>query len=744
MTRRAQLAMLGLGAAALHAASSTSWETTSYQDFLKGRLRGLSLTSDGRLTLSPRVDTFFASDQQVIWSAARAPDGSVYAATGHRGKLYRIDASGKGEAIWTAEQPEIFAVAVSPRGEVFAAGSPNGKIHRIELGRATEYFAPDEAYVWALAAGPDGALYAATGDRGRVYRIDAAGKGEVWYETGQAHVTALAFDAAGRLLAGTEPNGILYRIAGKGKAFVLYDAALPEIRAIVPAADGSIYAVAMGGSLARRGGGASAGGASAAAAPAATSTISVTVTGDAAQSGVEIKPKPEQAKAAAAPAQPATPSPATGPLEQFGVEKSAVYRIGADNSVETLWSSKEENAYDALLAGGRLLVATDADGRVYRLEANRRLTLIAQTNESEVLRLLAAPGGVFALTGNSGKLVRVGDSGAGDAGEFDSPVHDAGSAARWGRLSWQAEECAGCSIRFLTRSGNSARPDDTWSEWSAVAGGAVASPVARYVQWRAELRGSAGAAPALDSVRLAYLPQNQPPSLKSITVATQPAPPAAAKLAPAAAIPFSITVTDTGEVTSGAAAGTPTQPVTRSGADRLAVSWVAEDPDDEHLTYTLSFRAEGDPRWIELKAGLTEPAFTLDGEALADGRYFFRVVASDRASNAAEAAREDEIVSAPILIDHTPPVVAASAPRLTANGWEIDVEARDALSPLRGAEYSIDAGPWRGVEAGDGVFDSPVERFQVRPGALAPGGHVVVIRVRDQAGNAGLARVALQ
>jgi hypothetical protein len=56
----------------------------------------------------------------------------------------------------------------------------------------------------------------------------------------------------GRLLAGTEPNGILYRITAKDKAFALYDSSLPEIRAIVPMPDGTVYAAALGGSVAKR------------------------------------------------------------------------------------------------------------------------------------------------------------------------------------------------------------------------------------------------------------------------------------------------------------------------------------------------------------------------------------------------------------------------------------------------------------------------------------------------------------
>ncbi len=98
----------------------------------------------------------------------------------------------------------------------------------------------------------DGALYVGTGDQGKVFRVDAAGKGEVYYETGQSHITGLAVDSQGRLLAGTEPNGILYRISAKDKAFVLYDANLPEIRAIVPMPDGTVYAAALGGSVAKQ------------------------------------------------------------------------------------------------------------------------------------------------------------------------------------------------------------------------------------------------------------------------------------------------------------------------------------------------------------------------------------------------------------------------------------------------------------------------------------------------------------
>ena len=63
-----------------------------------------------------------------------------------------------------------------------------------------------------------------------------------------------------------------------------------------------------------------------------------------------------------------------------------------------------------------------------------------------------------------GKLFRLAD-GAGTSGSYESPVHDSGSVARWGRITWRGS--SGGQVQVATRSGNSARPDKTWSDWSA-------------------------------------------------------------------------------------------------------------------------------------------------------------------------------------------------------------------------------------------------------------------------------------
>ncbi len=722
-------------------ATTATWELNGYQDFLRGRISGLSITRDGHLILGPKLETVFSSDQAQLWSVATAPDGSLYLGTGNRGRLLKVDAAGNGSVLWTSDQPEIFALAIDRAGVVYAGTSPDGKVYRIENGRATEYFAPAERYIWALAFAPDGSLYVATGQTGKIYRVTAAGKGDLYYETGQSHVTALAFDREGRLLAGSEPNGILYRITGTpARGFVLYDANLPEIRSVVPAADGSIYAAALGGSLAKR---TSAASSSSSATPTVTApATSITVTD--AQAGLAVAPKPDPTK----PTTGASPisAPATT-VEVSGVERSALYRIFPDNTVETLWTSKDENIYDVVAdAGGTLTFLTDAQGRVYRLDPRPDRThdavLVAQTNEADVTRLATSPRGLLVAAGNVGKMLRL-DATASSTGWFESAVHDSGTVARWGRLAWVGSK----GVVFKTRAGNSARPDSTWSDWSDPiadpAKALIASPNARFIQWRAEFAGAASAPPELHSVTVAYLPQNSPPSLRSITVSAQTAVAGATKSASSSASSaFSITVTDTGDATS--AAGTQAQTLSRPTGQQILISWQADEPEGDKLSYSLWFRGEDEREWKLLRADITDNTYLLDGDTLADGRYFFRVIASDRPSNPPDQARQVELIGPPVLIDNTPPVVEAGAPRRSGNTIEIDIDAQDRGSALRRCEYSVDARPWVPMEAVDGVTDSPREQFRIHIDNFPPGEHLIVIRAYDVAGNAGLAKVVVR
>jgi hypothetical protein len=397
-------------------------------------------------------------------------------------------------------------------------------------------------------------------------------------------------------------------------------------------------------------------------------------------------------------------------------------------------------------AEGQLYFGTDQNGRVYRLSGDHKLTLIAQTNEIEAIRLLQWKGATLAATANLGKIYRLGATGG--QGSYESPVFDAGGTARWGKLRWQGTG----SASMQTRSGNSLRPDNTWSDWSAAmpnaAGVQIASPNARYLQFRTEL---SGAAATIGNVSAAYLPQNNPPVVRSITVLTQPSAAAGSGKTPsvpnntasAATAPYSITVTDTGDPAPVASTGTPTQTLSRAMGQQLLISWQADDPDGDRLVAQVEFRGDGEREWKVLRRGLHENTFTLDSDALGDGRYLFRVTVSDREANAA-GAKEADLVSSPVLIDNTPPVIRMQSSTRTGAAADVVFEAHDGVSTLRRAEWSLDAGSWTPLAPVDGVLDSDTEQFRLHIDAVPSGEHLLVIRVSDSGNNTALARVILR
>ena len=604
----ARAAALGAAAALFALASGTvAWEMTSYSDFIHGRFYGVSLSRDGRLSLAPKVDPVFTSDQPVIWTVAEASDGTLYAGSGHRGRVYRIDPAGKSSLLWTAEQPEIFAIAVdsaraapsTPARLPMAPCTASKTARRPSTSTRTR--ATSGRWPWAPTArctwGP--------ATRARSFAWTARAKGNCTTIPASRTSPAWRWIREGRLLAGAEPNGILYRISAKDKAFVLYDSNLPEIRAIVPMPDGTVYAAALGGSVAKRAQAATQAAQGGAAGAVPTVTTSITVEAQAAEiKPPEPKQQTQQSTAATAPAPPPPAAPAI--VDVSGVDKSAVYRINPDNTVETLWSSKEENVYDLLALERQLLFSTDVDGRIYGLSPDRRVTLVTQTNEGETTRLLPSNHSILAATGDMGRIFRLGET-PGSSGSYEAPVHDSGSASRWGGISWRADTPAGCALAFRTRSGNSAKPDRTWSDWSAplanAAGSPISSPNARYIQWKVDLTGSGGATPVLDSVTVAYLPRNSPPVVKSINVVTQSAAlgQAAKSSAAQSSAPYSITVTDTAD-SSATSAGTPTQTLTRASSDQISIAWQAEDPDGDRLVYDVYFRGEDETQWKLLKS----------------------------------------------------------------------------------------------------------------------------------------------
>src|SRR6267378_1079863 len=243
------LLLIGASPSATYSGQPVIWETNSRAELLKGDARGVSISDTGRLTLAPNLTQVFNTERAFVWSSAVDPQGNVYLGTGHDGKIYRVSPDGRGSLLYDAAELDVTALAVARDGSLFAGTSPDGKVYRITSnGNAEVFFDPADKYIWSLAVLADGSLAVGTGDNGKLYRVRAAGakpESSLLIATNQTHVISLAVTPQGDLIAGTDPGGLVLRISPEGKAFALFDAPLREIHALAPAADGSIYALAL-------------------------------------------------------------------------------------------------------------------------------------------------------------------------------------------------------------------------------------------------------------------------------------------------------------------------------------------------------------------------------------------------------------------------------------------------------------------------------------------------------------------
>ena len=210
----------------------------------------------------------------------------------------------------------------------------------------------------------------------------------------------------------------------------------------------------------------------------------------------------------------------------------------------------------------------------------------------------------------------------------------------------------------------------------------IASPKARFLQWRAVLK-NAGA--LLGEVNLAFVARNIAPEVLSLSVL-----PTNVGLAanPPVQVDPNILLTGLDPVVFGIpSVNVPPRKIYQRAA--VSMQWTAEDRNGDKLVYDVYYKEVGDSTFKALKTDLTENFFTLDGQTLADGRYIFRVVARDTPSNPDGLALSGERVTDPIDIDNTPPTVTAfGTPQITGDRAGVIFDAADAASYLRSEAHT--------------------------------------------------------
>ena len=567
--------------------------------------------------LGPATDLVYETSAPFVWSVIPGRDGSLFIGTGNEGKVFRIDAQGKGSLFFDAAELEAHALAPAPDGGLYVATSPDGKIYKVDRnGQPGEFFDPDDKYIWALAVDAKGNLYAGTGDKGIVYKIAPDGKGAPFYRTKATHATALGVDKAGNLIVGTESPGKVLRVDPDGKAFVLLDSPFQEIRAIRFDDKGTLYVAALSG---RPGGG-----------PApSTEDRGIDRPGDPTRVGGAVPSvSAEITSISVVDVSGGTASTST-PREDRRTPKGAVYRIAADGTWDQLWESRDDTPYDLTFdQSGALVIGTGNKGKLYRLEGDPlRPTLLARASAQQVTGFYKdARGRLYYATANPGKLFRLSSERA-TRGTYESEARDAQTTATWGTLSWHGS-AAGQSdraVHALRQYRNAGRHvEPLVGPVQRRDASPITSPKARYLQWRAVLSGK-GEGPVLTSVTAAYLQRNLRPQVRSITVH----PPGIVFQKPFTSgepdlVGFEDQTTPERKLTTAAmnaqqGSGSPAlgRRTYQKGLQTLV--WKADDENDDDLVYDVLYRREGETAWTPLRRGLTEPILVWDTTTVPNG-----------------------------------------------------------------------------------------------------------------------------
>jgi outer membrane protein assembly factor BamB len=691
-------AALVLGALALpaDAVSTKTWTTATYKEFDEGKGEHARVSSDGAVVpgdATRRVEL----ETEAIWTAARAPDGTIYAGGVDDGTIYAVSGTSKRKvASLEKETPWIGALAVGADGMVYAGTLGSGAVHAMDprSGKVTRLAKLEGAsHVWSLVV--DGrTLWAGTGPGGKLFAIELpGGKARVAWESEDKHLLSLARAADGGLWIGTSTEAILFRFDPKaGRARAIADFAGTEVKAIAVLPDGDAVVVAANEFEHK---------------PGTAAPLMPAAKG----------PKGTAGKAPEAGSAPGADKTAAGedgpPRTDARKGKGALFRVERDGRVEQLHALADTTFTSVATAeGGVVYAGAGGQGRVYQVRPDRSVVTAFDVPERQIHAVLTGKGGLAFATGDTASIYTA--TGQSRDARYTSKVFDAQVPSRWGNL-----RASGAGVGVETRSGNTAKPDKGWSGWEKLAApvrgasdatiGRVASPPGRYLQYRVVF---AGASAALREVTVYYLPQNQRARVTDVTIGEPDA-----KKAP---------------VTTVAGATKPRSPIVK-------VKWKVDNGDDDELVYRLELRPEGDSEWRELFTGtepLTATSFDWNTEAMPDGHYRLRVTASDRRVNPRDLALDHALVSAPFLVDNQKPEVQALEVRYpTVTG-----RAVDSFSRIDEIAYQIDGGEWIMAFPQDGIFDGLVEPFTFKlPSDLRPGPHTLTLRVADEADNIGAA-----
>jgi hypothetical protein len=767
------VALLALGLVpATHAVTTEKMDHDTFAEFSAGEFDNVSLNSDGHMELAPAMTNLASVTDPIIWAAVQDAQGDVFFGTGNQGKIYKLTPKGELSTFFAPNEVMVHALAIDAKGRLYAATSPNGRVYRLDAkGQAEVYCTPGETYIWAMTFGRDGSLFLATGDHGKILRIapteSTPARAETYFETKEANITALATDNDGNLLAGTNPHGYLYRIDKANHGFVVFNSGDKEIKQIAVATNGVIYVSTFVANPKPE-----------ASADSSSITISISSTAgggnasdDSTKAGSSARSSSSATKtdgddsmaASSGAVTPFSMMSASGGSAAGGPSLGAIYRINTNGFYDRFWSAPGEAIYSMiLLRDGSLLAGTGNKGRIYSIADANHWKLLQKTSDGAQVSALLADTGTskeyFAATSHPAKVCRL-DFSLAESGTYTAKALDAKQKSQWGKLHPDGDVPDGTKLEFSTRSGNTEKPEKTWSDWSEPqplsAEIAVASPAARYLQYRVEFKrggSSPGATAQLRRMQFYYQNQNAAPVISRVKVINEGFGVSKMPMPQMNEAPANLNQLLDGGGKSPANSANPAAAallamlshpplkVTKSPG-LCTVVWDASDPNQDDLTYSVAIRAESEKDCTTLVDKTDDTFFSFDTTGFHEGLYFIKITASDLPSNAPETALTTEAISEAFLIDNTAPALTVKKQEVAKDHARIIIEAVDGASVISSASYSLDGKDDVALRPDDLIFDSTRETFTVELNGLGKGPHSFLLHVQDEAKNTSVLKL---
>ncbi len=700
-----------------YSASSKFFKNDTFDSLCEGEIEGISITNKGELILSNDIHNKLSVPEAVIWDMV-SDGNNIYIGTGHEGKVYKYVISNNSlNLIYDSDEMEVMALAIDSNNNLYMGTSPNGKIYKMSKNGEISVFSEiGEKNIYVMIFDKSGNLVVGTGENGRVFSVDKTGKYTIILDTSETNITSLKLAEDGSIFAGSYPNGILYKIKGES-SFVIYDTEFDQISSI-EIKGGWIYISGI-----------------------SIKELSSSIQPDIAPAkatSIEVTALQQESSIQQTELQKAQQQQMLLLTEKKLTRNSAIYKIDSDMKVEKIYTSGQSSVIKMGMNGRtELLFATSPDNSLWLMGEDKSYSMIFK-GEGLVTSIMNERDNIWFSTSSPSYLYKL-DVSYAKKGEYISKIYDTGGIAIWGRISWIADKMsAGTLVNCYTRSGNTSLPDNNWSNWSKAyvnsEGEIIESPKARFIQYKCELQTQdTKKTPKVRDVTISYLEQNQKPIITKIEV-----------LSPGLVyekFPFADETKP--QIAKMQIEGLKTSPAMDSGMQLtkyklgwLTIKWEAYDPNGDKLLFSLYYADISDMKWKILKKDIEDNFYSFDSTMLPNGKYKFKIEATDKAANPESIALATEkIVDKYYILDNAQPVIQIESIKNNPDEVIIYINVIDELSIIQEVEYAINIENWYKIFPVDNVLDSKNEKFELRLKNLNKGKQNIVIRAKDIVGN---------